>query len=481
MFMTAPENGGGTDGVAGSGADHGVTPEVSELSDLVERCAARLGDADVGSVRLLDGPDAAELSVAVEALWRRVFHLRVQAVGQLDATGYAGAVGATSLSALLTQLLKIRPGEAGDLVRVAAMTCPRVALTGELLEPELPALADALTAAAIGPAQAATVAATMRRLPLDTPAELRELCEEQLVDNGIQTPAAEFGKFAQKIDAIADPDGTLDPRPPADKAELHLGRRDERTGTTRLWGRLDDHGVQLLRAATDDLSAPRGDAAAGIVDTRSPATRFANALTECLDRALRRGDGPENHGVTAHVTVTLHYDALLQLAERATLGTGAAISGPMLRMLLCDADYLPVVLGGSSEILDAGRRLRHFTPAMRAAIVARDRGCTFPACTRPAGWCHTHHVNWWARDHGDTSVGNGALLCAYHHQLIHHSDWTMRMGSDGRPEFLPPAWMDPDRRPMRNTAHHLEPRLTHPGTPLPGSRPPEGRPPDDDP
>jgi hypothetical protein len=44
-------------------------------------------------------------------------------------------------------------------------------------------------------------------------------------------------------------------------------------------------------------------------------------------------------------------------------------------MLLCDADIVPVVLGGRGEVLDVGRAMRTATPAIRRAVTARDKGC----------------------------------------------------------------------------------------------------------
>ncbi len=46
------------------------------------------------------------------------------------------------------------------------------------------------------------------------------------------------------------------------------------------------------------------------------------------------------------------------------------------------------------------------------------------------------------------------LLCAYHHRLLHHSDWEIRIAADGTPECIPPEWLDPQRQPRRNRAHH---------------------------
>jgi hypothetical protein len=45
------------------------------------------------------------------------------------------------------------------------------------------------------------------------------------------------------------------------------------------------------------------------------------------------------------------------------------------------------------------------------------------------------------------------LLCGHHHRLIHAGHWQVHIAADGLPEFTPPAWIDPDRRPRRNQYH----------------------------
>jgi hypothetical protein len=55
---------------------------------------------------------------------------------------------------------------------------------------------------------------------------------------------------------------------------------------------------------------------------------------------------------------------------------------------------------------------------------------------------------------GATDLNNLCLLCRYHHREFERRGWVVRM-RDGTPEWTPPAWLDPDRRPVRNTAHHL--------------------------
>ena len=133
----------------------------------------------------------------------------------------------------------------------------------------------------------------------------------------------------------------------------------------------------------------------------------------------------------------------------AVLETGVPISAGWARELACDATIIPIVLGANSEPLDVGRATRLIPPALRRALIARDKGCAFPGCRRPPRWCDAHHIKHWA-DGGATCLENLVLLCEYHHQVIHHSDWTVKI-VDGRPQFTPPAWLDPLQRPRPPT------------------------------
>jgi hypothetical protein len=60
-----------------------------------------------------------------------------------------------------------------------------------------------------------------------------------------------------------------------------------------------------------------------------------------------------------------------------------------------------------------------------------------------------HHIKHWA-DGGDTDLDNLVLLCSYHHTVVHHRGWTVKTGSDRLPDFIPPAWVDPEQAPRRN-------------------------------
>lgn len=130
----------------------------------------------------------------------------------------------------------------------------------------------------------------------------------------------------------------------------------------------------------------------------------------------------------------------------------AAFTGPIspttIRALACDADLLPVVLGGAGQVLDVGRAQRLFPARLRRAITARDGGCAAPGCTIPAPWTEVHHIQWWTRG-GPTSVENGVLLCNRHHLAVHAGSWDITL-EDGVPWFVPAPFIDPFRTPRRN-------------------------------
>ncbi|WP_309131534.1 DUF222 domain-containing protein [Brevibacterium sp.] len=91
---------------------------------------------------------------------------------------------------------------------------------------------------------------------------------------------------------------------------------------------------------------------------------------------------------------------------------------------------------------------KRFANAKQLAILtARDQGCTFPGCDTPPGWCDAHHIVEWAQG-GKTDINNMTLACGVHHRLLDKSGWETVMLVDGRPAWVPPATLDPARRPI---------------------------------
>jgi hypothetical protein len=239
----------------------------------------------------------------------------------------------------------------------------------------------------------------------------------------------------------------------------HAHRGD---GTHRLRGVLDNESAAALLAALDPLAAP-APAADGTPDPRTAAQRRADALMCIVDWVLDEGTLlPGARGARPHVTIVAGLDTLLRRpgAPAADPTWGGPVSAETLRRIACDAGLTGVLTDQHGVPLHVGREHRSVTPGIWAALVVRDRGCAFPSCTRPPSWTEAHHCTHWA-DGGPTALDNLALLCAHHHKSVHHDGWDITIADDGLPQLRPPAWIDPDRTPRRNTYWRIHERL-HP-------------------
>lgn len=193
------------------------------------------------------------------------------------------------------------------------------------------------------------------------------------------------------------------------------------SGTVRVDGDLDPETgetfMTALSAVLDAEARERGGLGAD-ADERTPAQRRADALGEICRQWLDGSDRPEVAGERPHLAVTVPLASLAGGAAPGELDHVGPVDVESVRRLACDASITRVVLSPRSEPLDVGRRTQVVPPAIRRAVVARDRHCRFPGCDRPQSWCDAHHVVHWA-DGGTTSVANLVLLCRRHHRLVH--------------------------------------------------------------
>jgi hypothetical protein len=247
-------------------------------------------------------------------------------------------------------------------------------------------------------------------------------------------------------------------------AARHLNLFSQGDGRVRVSGILDREAAAIVSAALDPLCNPSRaartwrdviddlDSDPITMDQRSYEQRRADAFVEVCKLALNTGDLPENGGHRPQITVTVSYEQLRDQVGAASLDTGERLTATAVRRLACDAQILPAVLGGEGQVLDVGRTRRLVTGSLRSALTLRDRGCAFPSCERQPRWTDGHHIQSWL-DGGSTSLNNSVLLCGPHHRLIHTSDWQVRLGSDGFPDFIPPEHVDLKQRPRRNIFH----------------------------
>jgi hypothetical protein len=175
-----------------------------------------------------------------------------------------------------------------------------------------------------------------------------------------------------------------------------------------------------------------------------------DALEDLCDRLLRAGDLPDSGGIPATVIVTIDYDNLCARTGHAVTSDGTMIPAGRLLELAEQADIIPTVLNSSGAVLSLGRSKRIASRAQTLALVARDRGCSFPGCTHPPEFCERHHIREWA-DGGPTDPDNLTLLCRYHHHNFAARGWACRLNQDGIPEWVPPRHVDRDQTPLINT------------------------------
>jgi hypothetical protein len=218
-------------------------------------------------------------------------------------------------------------------------------------------------------------------------------------------------------------------------------------GMVRVDGDLDpETGETLLTALGAVLDAE--SRSRGHDDIRAPAQRRADALGEICRQWLERSDRPIVAGERPHVTVTVASDALRgDVRETSELDHAGPIDREVARRIACDASIMRVVMSGSSQLLDVGRRTAVIPPPMRRAVMVRDRHCRFPGCDRPRTWCDAHHVVHWA-DGGPTALPNLLLLCRRHHRLLHQPGGFRLELLEGRPVF---------RRPDGSVLDHAPP------------------------
>jgi len=184
-------------------------------------------------------------------------------------------------------------------------------------------------------------------------------------------------------------------------------------------------------------------------------------ITQAIDRAIEAGEaasGPEFEEASWH---TQQADALVAVARAYLAGAGASASAASadhyqvvvhadasalrggagradlpietVKRLGCDATRVEVVENARGEPLNVGRRQRTVPTAIKRALWARDRGCTFPGCPNTR-YVDAHHVRHWSEG-GETSLENLVLLCSHHHRLVHEGGYAIRRDAHGELYF----------------------------------------------
>ena len=238
---------------------------------------------------------------------------------------------------------------------------------------------------------------------------------------------------------------------------FHVYQDDDGTVTVR--GRLTpEAGALLLRALAaaretlypkpryvgPELPADDLEMVGRHDDPPTFAQQQADALVLLAESALHHGLDPGAPGERYQVVV--HVDAPV-LADpdqpgQSVLEDGAHVPAGTCQRLACDASRVVMRHDTDGRVTEIGARTRTIPPALRRALLHRDRGCRFPGCGLPFG--QGHHLEHWAHG-GPTTLSNLALLCRRHHRAVHEEGFQVARGPAGELQFWRPnGWPLPD-------------------------------------
>ena len=246
------------------------------------------------------------------------------------------------LAPALANRLRITRAEASRRIHEAADLGERMALTGEPLEPALPATAEAQRNGELGAGHVAVIRSFVHRLPDFVDIETRAKAEAQLARLGTQHRPDELAKLADKLTDCLNPDGDFTDDDRAKRRGITIGRQDI-DGMSAISGYLTPEARATIDAVFAKLAAPgmcnsaddqpctsgTPSHAAIQADTRSAGQRNHDALLAAARALLASGDLGQHNGLPASIIVTTTLHELEKGAGKALTGGGTLL--PMSR------------------------------------------------------------------------------------------------------------------------------------------------------
>jgi hypothetical protein len=261
--------------------------------------------------------------------------------------------------------------------------------------------------------------------------------EDLLLAYALAATAAQVEERCRQI-RNAEPDSVHAARHAWQRRSLTLFPDRERNSVRIVVELPADEGELVGRAVDSAVAA--GEAALGVEfagerSGESWKAQQADAFVAIMKAYL--GAGERSAPAADLYQVVVHVDDSALRGERLR-GNGGRSDLPVdtVRRLTCDGSVVTVVEDERGTPLDVGRKQRTVPTALRRALWARDRGCTFPGCGR-GHYVDAHHIRHWA-DGGDTSLENTTLLCTHHHKLLHEGGFTIHRDERGSLYFRRP-------------------------------------------
>jgi hypothetical protein len=417
--------------------------ELTVLLEAVEAApVATLSDA-VLTERLVD------LTAAID----RLTAVRREVAGEWDKRLVWAGDGARSGDAWLAHNTEVSRGRAAAELRVARRLRA------------MPAVAEASKNGELG---AEKVAALTHATDGDRTGRLAELFaahEAQLVADAKRLTVDQARAAIRYWRCCAaDAAESLDAQAQHEAMELRLVPAYD--GMVDVLGRLDVVSAAMLGTRLDQVMDERYRAERATVadggTPRSATQRRADALVELVTRAGAALDDTDADGADLDrplplLLVDVPLEALEDRSGKpATLPDGVPLPYDTLARLACEAGIAAIITRAGHLTVDLGRATYTPNRGQRRALQKRDGHCVFPGCDAPATWCDAHHI--WPWEHGGrTALWNMALLCRYHHHLVHEGGFRLLADRTGVLHAYRPDGTEINAPPGRRP-HQIDPR-----------------------
>ncbi len=182
--------------------------------------------------------------------------------------------------------------------------------------------------------------------------------------------------------------------------------------------------TEALDRLADEIPAMPGEESRLLIGRRR-----ADALTVACASG-RHADGD------ATVVIHVQAETLTDNGANARTDDGVVLPIDVARRFLCNARVQTVVEAADGSVVGLGRTTREPSAWMVRQLRYRDRSCTFPGCGNTR-FTQAHHIRWWSRG-GSTDLDNLALVCTFHHRLVHEHGWNLERTPAGAMRWLRP-------------------------------------------
>ncbi len=304
----------------------------------------------------------------------------------------------------------------------AARTKKRAVVLGNT--PEMGAM---LAKGRIGPEHADALASIADRVG-DSHHDDLFIHDQEMAEAACSMTPERFRRFLDRLATSISDDADLEhSETQRAAASLSMGI-DETTGMHWLRGQFHpEHGARIRRLLD------------GMVDTLAKRPEYAGTRRDRLAALalLELIESPKSARPRNNVDLAVHIDLeTLQTGRHGDtlceLSDGSLLAVATARRLACDANIIPVVLGGDGMPLDVGRSQRLATTEQRAALRAMYRTCGFGDCDVSFDRCEIHHLIEWDHAHGPTDLDNLLPACSHHHHRAHEGRWRLQLRPSDR-------------------------------------------------